>query len=227
MTLHHPSSGTTELRPRSVIILLGSLNGLMPFTTDLYLPAFPAIARHFHTDIGSVTLSMSSFFIGSCIGQIINGPVLDRFGRKHPMLFGLSLFLLASLGCATAPSIELLISLRFFQALGISMCAVGSRAVVRDIFPVDQTASIFSTLALIMGIAPIIAPSVGSWVLYYFDWRSIFSFWPSWPRYCFLPCTGGCPTSNVRMPTIHYTQKRCWAIIGWCCIRPIFWLIVS
>lgn len=174
MTLHHPSSGTTELRPRSVIILLGSLNGLMPFTTDLYLPAFPAIARHFQTDIGLVTLSMSSFFIGSCVGQIINGPVLDRFGRKHPMLFGLSLFLLASLGCALAPSIELLISLRFFQALGISMCAVGSRAVVRDIFPVDQTASIFSTLALIMGVAPIIAPSVGSWVLYYFDWRSIF-----------------------------------------------------
>jgi DHA1 family bicyclomycin/chloramphenicol resistance-like MFS transporter len=174
MSKNRISTTIPQVNPRNLIILLGCLNGLMPFTTDMYLPAFPSMVRYFDTHIGQVTLSMSSFFLGACLGQLINGPLLDRFGRKNPMLIGLSVFMITSFGCALAPTIGLLIVFRFFQAIAISMCAVGSRAVVRDIFPVEQTAMIFSSLALIMGVAPIIAPSVGALVLLYFDWRGIF-----------------------------------------------------
>ncbi len=159
---------------KQLIIILGLLNGLMPFSTDLYLPAFPEMARVLGTDIGQITLSMSTFFAGSCIGQLINGPLLDKFGRKKPMLIGLSIFLLTSLGCAAASNVTFLIALRFFQAIGISICTVGSRAIVRDNFPVEKTATIFSSMALVMGVSPIIAPSVGALVLTFFSWRAIF-----------------------------------------------------
>jgi DHA1 family bicyclomycin/chloramphenicol resistance-like MFS transporter len=159
---------------KQLIIILGLLNGLMPFSTDLYLPAFPEMARVLGTDIGQITLSMSTFFAGSCLGQLINGPLLDKFGRKKPMLIGLSLFLITSLGCAVASNVSFLIALRFFQAIGISICTVGSRAIVRDNFPVEKTASIFSSMALVMGVSPIIAPSVGALVLQFYSWRAIF-----------------------------------------------------
>jgi MFS transporter, DHA1 family, multidrug resistance protein len=162
------------IKPNTVIVVLGCLNGLLPFTTDMYLPAFPAIAAEFSVEISQVSLSFSSYFLGACLGQLTNGPILDRFGRKTPMLIGLAVFIIASLGCALSSSIEMLIAMRFFQALGTSICAVGSRAVVRDIFPVEKTASIFSTMTLIMGVAPIIAPSVGSFLLLFFSWRAIF-----------------------------------------------------
>ncbi len=165
---------TNAINHRTVVIVLGCLNGLMPFSTDMYLPAFPSIAKNLGTDIGQVALSFSSYFVGACLGQLVNGPILDRFGRKKPMMGGLCVFLLASLACALAQNIETLIIMRFFQAVGISMCAVGSRAVVRDIFPPEKTAGIFSTMALIMGVAPILAPSVGSLVLTFFDWRTVF-----------------------------------------------------
>ena len=159
-----------------VIIVIGCLNGLMPFATDLYLPAFSNIALGLNTSIGYVTITMSTFFAGSCIGQLINGPILDKYGRKYPMMLGLSLFLLSSIWCGLAQYIEELIVLRFFQAIGISMCNVGGKAVVRDIFPPSETARIFSILGLIMGISPIIAPTVGSWLMIGFGWRSIFFF---------------------------------------------------
>lgn len=162
------------IKPNTVIIVLGCLNGLLPFTTDMYLPAFPSIAKEFDVEISQVALSFSSYFLGACLGQLTNGPILDRFGRKTPMLIGLSIFIIASLGCGLSNSIEMLIAMRFFQALGTSICAVGSRAVVRDIFPVEKTAKVFSTMTLIMGVAPIVAPSLGSFLLLYYNWRVIF-----------------------------------------------------
>jgi DHA1 family bicyclomycin/chloramphenicol resistance-like MFS transporter len=163
-----------KISDRQIIWVLGLLNGLMPFSTDLYLPAFSNISADLNISFGAVALTMSSFFAGSCIGQLINGPLLDRFGRKKPILIGLAIFSITSLGCALVNSLGALLILRFIQALGISLCAVGSRTVVRDIFPAERTAFIFSTLALIMGVAPIIAPSVGSLVLEIGNWRSIF-----------------------------------------------------
>jgi MFS transporter, DHA1 family, multidrug resistance protein len=164
-----------KISERQIIWVLGLLNGLMPFSTDLYLPAFNNISADLNISYGAVALTMSSFFAGSCTGQLINGPLLDRFGRKKPILLGLFIFSISSLGCALATSLTMLLVLRFVQALGISLCAVGSRTVVRDIIPVEKTAFIFSTLALIMGVAPIIAPLVGSLVLEFGNWRSIFN----------------------------------------------------
>ncbi|WP_348811826.1 multidrug effflux MFS transporter [Flavobacterium maritimum] len=165
-----------EINIKSLIIVLGCLNGLMPFSTDLYLPAFPAMAENLGTNAGLVTLSMSTFFAGACVGQFFNGPLLDRFGRKNPMLIALFFFFLTSLGCAMANNITVLCVFRFFQAISISVCAVGSRAMVRDVFPVEKIASIFSTLSLVMGVAPIIAPTLGSFILLFSDWKGIFIF---------------------------------------------------
>ncbi len=161
---------------KQLIIILGLLNGLMPFSTDLYLPAFPSMAENLGTKAGMVTLSMSTFFAGACVGQFFNGPLLDRFGRKNPMLIALLFFFLTSIGCAMAKDITVLCVFRFFQAIAISVCAIGSRAMVRDVFPVERIASIFSMLALVMGIAPIIAPTLGSFILLFSDWRGIFVF---------------------------------------------------
>ncbi|MEL6719615.1 MAG: multidrug effflux MFS transporter [Bacteroidota bacterium] len=168
--------GKIAINTTIIIVVIGFLNGLMPFATDLYLPAFSKMAESLNTTVGFIAATMSSFFAGSCIGQLVNGPILDKYGRKYPMMLGLGVFLVTSIGCALVPYIEILIVLRFFQAIGISMCNVGGKAVVRDIFPPTETARIFSILGLIMGIAPIIAPTVGSWLLLGFGWQSIFYF---------------------------------------------------
>src|SRR5919112_2093034 len=108
-----------EKRNRSLVILiLGFLSAIGPFSIDMYLPGFPAIAANLNTTVDYVAYSLSSFFIGICAGQLICGPLLDRFGRKKPLCIGLVIYILASLGCATANSVELLIGFRFLQALG-------------------------------------------------------------------------------------------------------------
>lgn len=142
----------------------------------MYLPAFSQMAEGLNTSIGYITMTMSSFFAGSCVGQLVNGPLLDKYGRKQPMILGLAVFFGASILCALTESAQVLIGLRFVQALAISVCTIGSKAVVRDIFPASQTARVFSFLGLIMGVAPIISPTFGSWLLLSFGWRSIFYF---------------------------------------------------
>ncbi len=184
-----------------IILVIGLLNGLMPFTTDLYLPAFSVMAESLNTTVGFIAMTMSTFFAGSCIGQIAAGPILDKFGRKNPMMIGLVLFLVTSIGCAWAPFIEVLLGLRFFQAVGISMCNVGGKTVVRDLFYPEDTARIFSLIGLVMGIAPIIAPSVGAVMLVNFGWESIFYFLGIFSflliilLYYFLPYTGKSTTA--------------------------------
>lgn len=158
----------------TILLILAGLSALAPFSIDMYLPAFPAIAKGLHTDIAQVTLSLTSYFIGISIGQLFYGPVIDKFGRKKPLLFGLFLFIAASIGCALAPSIYWLITMRVVLALGGCVGMVVSRAVVRDLFPVSEIAKIFSILMLIVGVAPILAPSIGGWVLAALGWRSIF-----------------------------------------------------
>ena len=107
-----------EKRTRSLVILiLGLLSAIGPFSIDMYLPGFPAIANSMHTTIDKVAYSLSSFFLGVCIGQLVCGPLLDRFGRKIILLIGLSLYIGASIGCALSNSVEMLVLFRFLQAL--------------------------------------------------------------------------------------------------------------
>lgn len=150
------------------------LSAIGPFSIDMYLPGFPVIAESLNTTPEMVSYSLSSYFIGICAGQMIIGPLLDRFGRKPPLLGGLFLYIVAALGCAWAPTIESLIVFRFFQAAGGCAGMVAPRAVIRDVFPVKENARIFSLLILIIGVSPIIAPTAGGYISVHFGWHSIF-----------------------------------------------------
>ncbi|SFC47688.1 MFS transporter, DHA1 family, bicyclomycin/chloramphenicol resistance protein [Parapedobacter composti] len=157
-----------------IFIILGLLAAIGPFSIDMYLPGFDAIAASLHTTVAHIQLSLTSFFIGIASGQIIYGPLLDRFGRKVPLIVGLGIYIAASVGCALTNTADNLILYRFIQALGSCGGMVASRAMVRDFFGPTESAKIFSLLMLIIGISPILAPTVGSFVMAHWDWHGIF-----------------------------------------------------
>ncbi|MHA6492501.1 Bcr/CflA family multidrug efflux MFS transporter [Pseudomonas borbori] len=160
--------------PLRLLLILGALSAFGPLAIDFYLPSFPTLAQVFVTDIEHVQLSLAAYFVGLAIGQLLYGPLADRFGRRKPLLAGVSLFTLASLACALAPSLEWLIAARFVQALGGCAGMVVSRAVVRDLCDPITSAKVFSQLMLVMGLAPILAPLAGGILLSSFGWPSIF-----------------------------------------------------
>jgi DHA1 family bicyclomycin/chloramphenicol resistance-like MFS transporter len=157
-----------------LILLLGTLTALGPFSIDMYLPGFPAIAENLHTTVARVALSLSSFFVGISAGQLLYGPLLDRFGRKKPLYFGLLLYVVSSAGCLAVHSIEQLIILRFVQAIGSCAAAVASVTLVRDLFPVKDSAKVFALLMLVVGVSPMVAPTVGGYVSAAFGWQAVF-----------------------------------------------------
>jgi len=164
----------TKSRYFSIILILGSLTALAPFSIDMYLPGFPAIAKDLNTSAAKVSLSLTGFFIGISAGQLLYGPLLDRFGRKIPLYTGLVVYIIASIACAFSHSIDSLIVLRFIQALGSCAATVTAVAMVRDIFPVKDSAKVFSLLILVLGASPMIAPTVGGYVTAAFGWHYVF-----------------------------------------------------
>jgi DHA1 family bicyclomycin/chloramphenicol resistance-like MFS transporter len=164
----------TSKRYFFTVLILGALTALGPFSIDMYLPGFPAIAKSFHVTIGQVSLSLSSFFVGIALGQLLYGPLLDRYGRKNPLYVGLVIYIVTSIGCYFCTSIDALILLRFIQAIGSCAAGVASMAMVRDIFPIKDNAKIFAFLILILGASPMIAPTVGGYVTAVWDWHIIF-----------------------------------------------------
>jgi DHA1 family bicyclomycin/chloramphenicol resistance-like MFS transporter len=157
-----------------VISLLGALSVVSPFAIDMYLPAFPELAAGFGVPSTTVALTLSSYFVGLAAGQVVYGPLLDRFGRKPPLAAGLTLFLLASFGCAFAPDVRTLIALRFVQALGGCVAQVASVAMVRDFFPRDQAARVLSRLFLFIAVSPLLAPTLGTLVIRFGGWPAAF-----------------------------------------------------
>lgn len=155
------------------IALMGALTAIGPLSIDLYLPAFPAIAQEF-TATGRIELTLASFFIGLALGQLFYGPISDRYGRKPPLYAGLALYVAGSLGAAGAGSVEALVAWRFLQGLGGCAGMVIARAVVRDRCTPAEAAQAFSLLMLVMGLAPILAPLAGSYLLVLGGWRSLF-----------------------------------------------------
>ena len=145
-----------------------------PMSIDMYLPSLPTIAAEFGGDPAAAQFTLASFFIGLALGQIAHGPLADRYGRKPPLYAGLTLYIVASAGCALAPDITSLTIWRFIQAVGGCAGIVIARAVVRDRFDAHTSARIFSLLMLVMGLAPILAPLAGGWILVLFGWRAIF-----------------------------------------------------
>jgi DHA1 family bicyclomycin/chloramphenicol resistance-like MFS transporter len=164
----------TSKQKLSLILILGSLTALGPFSIDMYLPAFPAIATDLHTTTEKVAISLSSFFIGISLGQLLYGPLLDRYGRKKPLAIGLCVYILASFGCLFVGSLNELVALRAIQAIGSCAAAVASVAMVRDFFPVKDSAKIFSLLMLVVGVSPMLAPTVGGYITILFGWHAIF-----------------------------------------------------
>jgi MFS transporter, DHA1 family, multidrug resistance protein len=156
------------------ILVLGALSTISPFSIDMYLPGFPAIATDLDTNIQYVTLSLTSYLIGIAVGQLIYGPLLDRYGRRAPMYAGLVVYLVATVGCAVSGSIDSLIIMRFFQALGGCAGMVASQTLVRDLFPANKTAQAFSSITLVIAVSPMIAPTVGGYITVAFGWQSVF-----------------------------------------------------
>jgi DHA1 family bicyclomycin/chloramphenicol resistance-like MFS transporter len=160
---------------RRLPLLLGFLIAVGPVSTDMYLPAFPAIARDFH-DTGAPQISLAAYFIGLAIGQMTQGAVSDRLGRRGPLLVGLVIYTVASVGCAVCWSVGSFAVFRFLAALGCSAGVVIPRAMVRDLADGPAAAKLFSKLMLVMGVAPIVAPMLGSVCLELASWRMIFVF---------------------------------------------------
>lgn len=167
-------TGRTKSQNFFLILMMGSLNTITPISIDMYLPAFPKIAADLHTSIPNVALSVSTYFLGFSLGQILYGPLLDRFGRKKPLYIGLCFYIAATIGCALSRSIEILWVIRFFQALSGCVAAVAAMAMVLDFFPTDKSAGIISLLILILGVSPLLAPTAGSFIIAVANWRFVF-----------------------------------------------------
>ena len=159
---------------KKLLLILGAIVAIGPLSIDMYLPALPALQGYFNTDASTVQLSLASYFIGLAVGQLVYGPISDRVGRLRPLRFGLIVYILASIACAVATSAEALVWLRLLQALGGCAGMVIVRAIVRDRFEPQEMAQVLSTLVLIMGLAPILAPLMGAQILVYFGWQAIF-----------------------------------------------------
>jgi DHA1 family bicyclomycin/chloramphenicol resistance-like MFS transporter len=140
----------------------------------MYLPALPELTRVFATDTARVQNTVASFFLGFAIGQAFYGPITDRFGRKKPLFVTLTLFTLVSLGCVFAPDIDSFILLRFLQAIAACAGVVIARAVVRDVFESHEAVKVLGALTLIFGLAPVLAPMLGGYLLLWFGWWAIF-----------------------------------------------------
>ncbi len=157
-----------------LILLLGSMTAVGAMSTDLYLPSLPTLGRALGASPGAVGATISAFMLGMGLGQLVHGPLSDRYGRRRPLIAGLTLYIAASTLCATAPSIGVLTLGRLLQGLGGCAALVISRGVVRDRYGTRDSARIFSTLTLVLGVAPVLAPLGGSGLLALFGWRAIF-----------------------------------------------------
>ena len=207
--------------PLHILLILGGLSAFGPLSIDMYLPAFPAMAEDLGVSSEQIQLSLSVYFIGLASGQLVYGPLADRFGRRKPLLFGIGLFCVASLACALAPTLEWLLAARFAQALGGCAGMVVNRAVVRDLCEPIDAAKAFSQLMLIMGVAPILAPLAGTALLGLAGWASIFWFLTVFAGlfalavYFFLPET--LPPHRAPPPL----RSAFWRYIGLLC-EPLF-----
>ncbi len=168
----------THVPPRashfSATLLLGLLSALGPLSIDMYLPGLPQIGSALHVDPGAAQHTVAVFFAGMAIGQLVYGPLSDRLGRRGPLLAGLMLYIAATIGCALAPSIDILLAMRLLQAFGGCAGMVIARAVVRDRFAAHETVHVYSLLMLVVGISPILSPLFGGWILLIGSWRTIF-----------------------------------------------------
>lgn len=159
---------------RWVLAILSALMGFASISTDLYLPAMPTMQAALHADAGAVELTISGYLVGFSLGQLLWGPIGDRFGRRLPVAIGLVLFVIGSAGCALSANVASMIMWRVVQAAGACASVVLARAMVRDLYAGTRAAQMMSTLMVVMAVAPLIGPSVGALILRVASWQAIF-----------------------------------------------------
>lgn len=165
------AAGTRRLE---LFLLLGALTAFAPLTTDIYLPAMPTLQHDFVTSAARVQLTLATYFVGFALGQAFWGPIADRYGRRLPLVLGMTLYIAASIACSLAPTIEWVAAARLIQAIGACAGIVIARAVVSDLFAAQDAARVFAMLTMVMGVAPIVAPTGGAYLLIWLGWRAIF-----------------------------------------------------
>ncbi|MFF9766316.1 multidrug effflux MFS transporter [Streptomyces sp. NPDC053086] len=174
----HPSTARHQAGTRRagllVTLVLGGLTATPPLAMDMYLPSLPEVTRSLHAPAATVQLTLTACLAGMALGQLVVGPMSDRWGRRRPLLAGLAVYILATALCAVAPNVETLVAFRLAQGLAGAAGIVIARAVVRDLYDGVAMARFFSTLMLISGVAPIVAPLIGGQILRVTDWRGVF-----------------------------------------------------
>lgn len=185
-----------KTRLLSLTVILGALTAFAPMTTDMYLPSLPTLARVFNVQLGAVQLTLAVFFFGLVCGQLVYGPLTDRYGRKRPLYIGVSLYVLVSIGCAWAPNLPALIGLRFVQGFTGCVGMVVARAAVRDLFDAQESARMYSLIMLVMGLAPIVAPLAGGYLLVLFGWQSIFYALAAFGVFCLVGSVAWLPETR-------------------------------
>ncbi|MFJ7218229.1 multidrug effflux MFS transporter [Amycolatopsis sp. NPDC098790] len=156
------------------VLILGGLSAFGPLSIDMYLPALPRMAADLHAADTTVQFTLSAFIVGLALGQLVVGPLSDSFGRRRPLLVGLVLYVVGSVLCAVSPDAWLLVAARLVQAVGAAAGIVIARATVRDLFDGTAMTKFFSTLMLVSGLAPILAPLIGGQLLNWTSWRGVF-----------------------------------------------------
>ncbi|HET6499740.1 MAG TPA: Bcr/CflA family multidrug efflux MFS transporter [Amycolatopsis sp.] len=169
-----PGDTAPVSRPGLLVLVLGALVALGPLSIDMYLPALPSIATDLATSESTIQLTLSGTVLGLGLGQLLVGPLSDAVGRRVPLIAGTLVHVVASLLCLLAPTVELLTAARVVQGLGASAGSVLALAVVRDLYADRKAATVLSRLILVMGVSPVLAPTVGSAVLKWTQWRGVF-----------------------------------------------------
>ena len=193
-----------------IVLILGALCTISPFSIDMYLPGFPEMAETLNTPISNIQLSLTAYLVGIAIGQLFYGPLLDKYGRKKPLYAGLAIYILASIGCALSQSVENLIFMRFLQAIGGCAGMVSAQAIVRDIFPVEKTAQAMSLLVLVIAVSPMIAPTLGGFVTAAYDWHWVFIILAALTALIWLATVVVLPAGALPDREVSLKPKKVW-----------------
>ncbi len=172
MQQHSQIKGFKKLK---LVIILALMSSIAPLSTDMYLPALTQVEESFATSTFLTQLSLASFFLAFSFGQLLYGPMSDVFGRKRPILVGIFIFIISSLGCIVIDDIYSFIILRFFEALGGCAGVVIARAIVNDLFTSKEAVGIYALMMVFSSLAPMLSPTFGGILLQYFSWQSIFT----------------------------------------------------
>lgn len=175
-TVVHPGDSLSSRQRLVYVLVLGALMALGPFTIDLYLPAFPEIDRDLNTSVSAIQLTLTATTVGFALGQLLVGPWSDKIGRRTPLIIATAVHIVASLGIIFAPTVEWVGVLRVLQGMGAAGGGVVAVAMVRDLFGGLPLVRMMSRLALVNGLAPVVAPVIGSQLLLFTEWRGIFAF---------------------------------------------------